>query len=78
MIDRIIATISLLMFLTFLGFLAVYIGAINLWGVILLVGAMATFDFIRTLRQDAEAAGADGLSAHDRAVQTLENQDQAG
>jgi len=77
MIDRILATISLLMFLGFLGFLAVYIAKVNLWAVLVIVGGMATFDFIRTLRQDAEA-GADGLSAHERAVQTLENHDKAG
>jgi hypothetical protein len=78
MIDRILATLSLLMFLGFLGFLGIYIAKLNLWVVLVIVGGMATFDFIRTLRQDAEA-GADGLSAHERAVQTLENQeDQAG
>ena len=77
MIDRILATISLLMFLVFLGFLAVYIDVLNLWAVVLLVGGMATYDFIRTLRQDA-AAGANGLSAHERAAQTVEDQDQTG
>jgi hypothetical protein len=77
MIDRILAAISLLMFLGFLGFLGIYIAKINLWVVLVIVGGMATYDFIRTLRQDAEAS-ADGLSAHERALQTLENHDKAG
>ena len=77
MADRILATISLLMFLSFLGFLAVYIAKVNLWVIIVIVGAMATYDFVRTLRQNARD-GANGMSAHERAAQTVEDQQQKG
>jgi ABC-type iron transport system FetAB permease component len=77
MTDRILATISLLMFLIFLGYMAVYIAEVDLWIIIVVVGLMATYDFVQTLR---ESAGNDegGLSSHDRAVQALESRDQAG
>ena len=77
MIDRILATISLLMFLIFLGYMAVYIGEIDLWVVVLVVGMMAAYDFVQTLREDAGTDEA-GLSSHDRAIQALEDRDQAG
>jgi hypothetical protein len=77
MADRILATISLLMFLGFLGFLAVYIAKVNLWVIIVIVGAMAAYDFIQTLRQNARD-GANGMSAHERAAQTVEDQQQKG
>ena len=77
MADRILATISLLMFVSFLGFLAVYIAKINLWAIIVIVGAMATYDFVRTLRENA-ANSTNGLSAHERAAQAIEDQQQKG
>ncbi len=77
MADKILATISILMFLSFLGFLAVYIAKINLWVIVLIVGAMAVFDFVKTLREDA-GNDANGMSAFERAAQTLEDQDQTG
>jgi mannose/fructose/N-acetylgalactosamine-specific phosphotransferase system component IIC len=77
MVDRILATISMLMFLGFLGFLAVNIAKVNLWVIVVVVGAMAVFDFVKTLREDAATDEA-GLSSHERAVQALEDQDQAG
>ena len=77
MADKILATISILMFLTFLGFLAIYIAKVNLWVIVVVVGSMAVFDFIKTLR-DQSGNGANGMSAYERAAQTLEDQDQAG
>lgn len=50
MADKIIAPIALLFFLIFLGFLAVYIGEIALWVVMVIVGAMAAYDFLQQLR----------------------------
>ena len=77
MADKILATISMLMFLSFLGFLAVYIAKLNLWVIVVIVGAMAVFDFVKTLRQDA-GNDVNGMSSFERAAQALEDQDQAG
>ena len=77
MADRILATISILMFLSFLGFLAVYIAKVNLWVIVVIVGAMASYDFFLTIRQNA-GDGANGMSAHERAAQTVEDQQQKG
>jgi len=52
MADQIIATIALLMFLIFVGFLAVYINSFDLWVVLVAVAMMATTDFVQTLRAD--------------------------
>lgn len=50
MADQIIASIALLMFLVFLGFLALYIGELDLWIVILAVGMLAATDFSSSIR----------------------------
>lgn len=52
MADQIMATIALLMFLIFVGFLAVYINSFDLWVVLVAVAMMATTDFVQTLRAD--------------------------
>lgn len=54
MADQIMATIALLMFLIFVGFLAVYINSFDLWVVLAAVAMMATSDFVRTLRADGK------------------------
>ncbi len=54
MADRIMATIALLMFLVFVGFLAVYINSFDLWVVLVVVAMMATADFVLTLRADMD------------------------
>lgn len=50
MADHIIAPLCLAVFLAFLGFLAVYIGELDLWVVILGVAMLAVTDFVATLR----------------------------
>jgi ABC-type iron transport system FetAB permease component len=77
MADKILATISMLMFLSFLGFLAIYIAKVNLWVIMLIVSAMAVFDFVKTLRENG-GDDANGMSSFERAAQVLEDQDQAG
>jgi hypothetical protein len=52
MVDRILATLSLIMFIGFLAFMAVYIGEIDLWIVLVVVSVLAVFDFVVTLRGD--------------------------
>lgn len=52
MVDQIMATIALIMFLIFVGFLAVYINSLDLWVVLLAVAMLATTDFVQTLRHD--------------------------
>ena len=52
MAEQIMATIALLMFLIFVGFLAVYINSFDLWIVLAAVSLMATTDFVQTLRAD--------------------------
>jgi hypothetical protein len=50
--DRILATLSLVLFVGFLAFMAVYIGEIDLWIVLAAVSVMAVVDFFITLRGD--------------------------
>lgn len=54
MVDQIMATIALLMFLIFVGFLAVYINKFDLWVVLVAVAMLATTDFVQTLRADTD------------------------
>jgi len=54
MVDQIMATIALLMFLIFVGFLAVYINSFDLWVVLVAVAMLATTDFVQTLRADMD------------------------
>ena len=51
MVDKILAPIAFLMFLVFMGFLAVNINVLDLWVVIVGVVSMTGYDFIRTLRE---------------------------
>lgn len=60
MADQIMATIALLMFLIFVGFLAVYINSFDLWVVLAAVAMMATTDFVRTLRADISKSDNEG------------------
>lgn len=50
MADQIIASVALLLFLVFLVFLALYIGELDLWIVILAVGMLAATDFASSIR----------------------------
>ena len=50
MADKIIAPIALALFLVFVAFLAIYINEIDLWIVLVLVCALATYDFLQALR----------------------------
>ena len=53
--DRIIATIGLLAMVVFLGFLVVYVDALDLWIVIVVVSAMAAYDFVQSLRNGSRS-----------------------
>ena len=57
MADKIIATIAISLLVMFLAFLAVYIRETDLWVVIVLVSAMAVFDFWQTLRTPENGTG---------------------
>jgi len=48
--DRILAGLALLSVIAFLGVLVVYVGRIDLTIVVVIVVAMAVFDFYRELR----------------------------
>lgn len=50
MVDRILAIFALVLFIGFVATLAVYINRLNLWVVVIIVMAMAAFDFFQTLR----------------------------
>ena len=50
MADKIIAPFAILLFLAFIAFLAIYINEIDLWIVIIAVGAMGVFEFWQSLR----------------------------
>lgn len=57
MADQIMATLALLMFLIFVGFLAVYINSFDLWVVLVAVAMLATTDFVQTVREDTDKDG---------------------
>ncbi|MFQ5467323.1 MAG: hypothetical protein ACE5DS_04225 [Kiloniellaceae bacterium] len=51
MTDKIIAIFSLFMFIGFVGIIVTYINEPALWTVVLIVVAMAVYDFWRALRR---------------------------
>lgn len=50
MLDRVLAVLSILGLVGFMGIVTVFVNEPDLWIVALVVLAMATFDFWRTLR----------------------------
>jgi uncharacterized membrane protein YoaK (UPF0700 family) len=58
MTDKILAIISISLFLVFVGFLAIWINEPDLWVVVVVVAGMALYDFWRTLRADGDAGKA--------------------
>jgi uncharacterized membrane protein YoaK (UPF0700 family) len=57
MADKIIAPLAMLLFATFVAFLAIYINEIDLWIVIVVVVAMGVVDFWQTLRSENGKSG---------------------
>lgn len=51
MADQIIAPLALAVFIIFLGFLAVYIGELDLWIIVVGVSMLAVTDFVQELRR---------------------------
>ncbi|MCW5700663.1 MAG: hypothetical protein KIT00_12565 [Rhodospirillales bacterium] len=60
MADQIIAPLALLLFLIFLGFLAIYIGELDLWIIILLVAMLAATDFANSVRDSMNRTANNG------------------
>lgn len=58
MADQIIAPIALAIFIIFLGFLAVYIGELDLWIIVVGVSMLAVTDFVQELRNSGNSSAA--------------------
>lgn len=54
MLDKFLATISMLSLIAFMGVVAVFVNELDLWIVIVVVLIMGSYDFFREIRRESQ------------------------